>query len=388
MPMPPEEEPGYADDIVEIRSYEAPLPVKRTFAPWHLPRKQFVRDHQWKVQLNSMLADVPTEDGTLKYLGLPGADLLDLRHFHSEVCLPRNIGLRFLGFNSAAQPLNSGQTEFNVSLDEVLRLPGIDQRSMVLGDSFERVGNDNSLAWKKARDLGPFDVINLDLCDGFASGAPSSLSDTHYDAVNKLMSLQARRKGPWLLLLTTRVGAGHVHADVLQRLVRTYAANLTQCPAFLAASRNLLAVDDQATLETVKGTANGLISIFLCGLCKWLIRIGLQHQPPTTAEVKSVIGYRVVQGSEHIDLVSLAVRFSPTFRPIDDPLGLAQQPVVAPDECTPSERALRRVVDRRDADHILHENPGLKEQLVNATATLLEQARYDCTAYRAWVEAG
>src|SRR4051812_14989998 len=102
MPMPPEEEPGHADDIVEIRSYEAPLPVKRTFAPWHRPRKQFVRDHQWKVQINSMLADVPTEDGTLKYLGLPGADLLDLRHFHSEVCLPQNIGLRFLGFNSAA----------------------------------------------------------------------------------------------------------------------------------------------------------------------------------------------------------------------------------------------------------------------------------------------
>src|SRR6266481_980621 len=184
--IPPNIE-GHADAIVVIPTYEATLPRTRDFLPLHLPRKQFVRHHQWCEQIGRLLDDSPLADGTLKYMGLPGVDLLDLRHFHAAVCETRNISLRFLGFNSSATPTNDAHVELNISLDEVRRLPRVDPMSDVIGDDFALVAKEDSLACRKTRELGPYDVINLDLCDGFGAQAPGALDQTYYNAVNSLL---------------------------------------------------------------------------------------------------------------------------------------------------------------------------------------------------------
>ena len=164
--VPDEEE--HADDIVEIVAYEAPMPASaKPFLPWHRPRKQYVRNHQWCHEIIRMVTETAPVGGVLKYLGLPGVDLLDLRHFHTAVCEPHQIDMRFLGFISGAHPASKAQTELNISLDEVRRLPRIDPMSDVIGDNFARVANQTSLAFVRAHALGPYDVINLDLCDGF-----------------------------------------------------------------------------------------------------------------------------------------------------------------------------------------------------------------------------
>ena len=82
------EQNGFADNIFgEEVAYEAPLPEeKKEFLPWHRPRKQFVRHYQWCKEIRRMISHTPPADGVLKYLGLPGVDLLDLRYFHEEVC--------------------------------------------------------------------------------------------------------------------------------------------------------------------------------------------------------------------------------------------------------------------------------------------------------------
>ena len=51
----------------------------REFLPWHRPRKQFVR-RMWKGCLEDILKQ-REPDSEISYLGLPGADLLDLRFF-------------------------------------------------------------------------------------------------------------------------------------------------------------------------------------------------------------------------------------------------------------------------------------------------------------------
>jgi hypothetical protein len=130
----------------------------------------------------------------LKYLGLPGIDLLDLRYFHSQVCETRNINLRFLGFNSSAMPTSRGHTELNISLDEVRRLARVDPMSDVIRDNFTLVAKENSIACRKTRELGPYDVINLDLCDGFGAQSPGAVDHNYYDAVASLLALQARYK--------------------------------------------------------------------------------------------------------------------------------------------------------------------------------------------------
>jgi hypothetical protein len=233
--IPPNIE-GHADDIVEVATYEAILPRTRDFLPWHRPRKQFVRQHQWCEEIERMLNDSPLADGTLKYMGLPGVDLLDLRHFHSAVCETRNISLRFLGFNSGAKPTNDEHTELNISLDEVRRLARVDPMSDVIGDNFALVAKEDSLACRKTRELGPYDVINLDLCDGFGAQAPCALDQTYYNAVNSLLALQSRSKSPWLLLLTTRADRANVDTQVLQALLTKYTANLANCASFRQAS--------------------------------------------------------------------------------------------------------------------------------------------------------
>lgn len=374
-----------ADNIFGASIYEAPERQKKDFSPWHKPRKQYVRHHQWCVQIEKLLNDMQPDGNTLKYLGLPGNDLLDLRYFQSQICQPRQMGLRFLGFNRSAGPNNAAQTELNISLDEVKKLPLIDPRSIIIWDNFSLLSNEQSKAWHQARDFGPYDVINLDLCDGFGADEPGSLADTHYNAVNRLLALQAKNKLPWLLFLTTRTRKQDIHTEVLQKLVGKYAQNLIDCATFKDASAQAFSIIDAAGLETATETPEGHLVVFLAGLCKWIFGLAVQP-PPSKVELKSVIGYRINSKAAHDDIVSLALKFEPTIAPLEDPLGLANLSYVAPTECDLSTKALKRLVNRKSADQILAADANLHGEMVAATKTLLALARYDPDAYQAWLQ--
>lgn len=201
-----EGEDDMASGIVGIQEYTVNVPPKKAFLPWHKPRKQFVRNDQWCHFIGEMLDEMQVTNGTLTYFGLPGADLLDLRYFGSIVCDPRSLKLRFLGFVDAADPQNGDQVELNISYDELSKSASVDPTSEIVSDDFRQLVNEDSIAWQKTLDLGPYDVVNLDLCDGFGAKAPGKINKTYYNAVSKLLAVQARKKTPWLLLLTTRVG--------------------------------------------------------------------------------------------------------------------------------------------------------------------------------------
>lgn len=375
------------DDIFGTDVYEAQRPPKKDFLPWHKPRKQFVRHFQWCTQVNLLLDEIFPDDGILKYLGLPGVDLLDLRHFHAEICKPKDIRLRFLGFNSGASPQSKAHTELNISLGEVCSLDMIDVRSVVMPDDFCRVADINSLAWKKAKDFGPYDVVNLDLCDGFAVHDPRTDGTTYYDALNCLIALQAKRKNPWLLFLTTRTGRQDINAKVLEKLLGTYMNNLSNSPEFKKTSKELLTIEDNETLRAIAATPDGHLTVFLVGLCKWILGLALGQNPPCKIEIKSTIGYRVDMGADHDDLISIALKFEPTFGSINDPAGLSRGPVAAPDEGKLAIKILGRVLNRKSADNILANDAELYEKMMLATESLLTMARYDIGDYRYWVQA-
>src|SRR5206468_6307558 len=120
------------------------------------------------------------------------------------------------------------------------------------------------------RDVGPYGVINLDLCDGFGAQAPAPLDEAYYHAVSRLLSLQARHKNSWLLLLTTRAGQQHVHKDVLDKLLQKYLQNLVECQPFQLESTHKLAIANAAALDVAIRTGGGLLPVFLVGLTKWL----------------------------------------------------------------------------------------------------------------------
>ena len=373
------------DGEISSGEYDTPDREKKSFLPWHRPRKQYVRKFQWLKQIEALVNDAQWEQQTLRYLGLPGTDLLDIRHFHKTLCEPKGIGLRFLGFNTADHPKNESQIELNISLHEVRKLSGIDPHSDVIADDFCRLANDNSLAWKRARYLGPFDVINIDLCDGFAKHQPGRLDNNHYNAVNKLMALQSGKKQPWLLFLTTRTGQQDIHKESLTKLIAKYSRNLAECDSFTEKSSTDFGIGNANELCQAVQTPDGHLSVFLVGLCKWMIGIGVGQQPPFKVSVNSVLGYNIAPGTIHNDLVSIAFRFDPTFAAGPDPMEIARGEDARPSEYQLATKALGQVKNRRCVDTILHGDAAVKTSMVEEMKKLLVQARYDTEEYLTWL---
>jgi len=384
-----DDEGSHVDDIFASDVYDASKPLKKEFLPWHKPRKQFVRHYQWCKQIELLLNNTTPADQTLKYLGLPGNDLLDLRYFHDQICIKRGLSLKFLGFNKCIKSGGDDQTELNISLDEVRRLKNIDASSEVIADDFCCVSNEASVAWKQTKAYGPYDVINIDLCNGFAAHKPGGVENTHYMAISRLFGLQAKRMEPWLLFLTTRTGEQDVDADVLDKFVNKYLSNLSECADFKTASNEVMGIDNDKSLQDSLKAPDGYLGVFLVGLCKWLIGLAVGQNPPSKVEVKSTIGYCVDVNSKHDDLISIALRIEPTFLPPSDPLGLSAPSENGITECVLATKAVKRlqISKRINADTVLSGNLKLYTEMCESTVQLLIAARYDCDAYQEWLAA-
>ena len=377
-----------AEGIVGLPAYEAPRPKQKEFLPWHRPRKHYVRVEQWCAEINKMLqmrSDAPVP---LKYLGLPGIDLLDLRHIYKTVCSPRNLGFAFLGFNTALASNKDDQTEINISLDEVRRLPLVDEASDVLKDDVCLLGDKNSIAFERARAFGPFDVINLDLCDGFGKHAPGTLTKSHYQALAGILKIQLLSKTPWLLLLTTRVGHNDVHKELLDTFVEVYGANLDTHDSFRSLSGKTFGITGRDDIPQKIATERGHADLFLTGLCKWMSNLAINNNPRATIDVKSVMGYQVAPQASCEDLISVAIEFTPHPATIVDPAGVIVDPPENPNEVKMALASLQKVAERSDVDRILLEDQPIRDLMLGEMKELLDAARYDIPAYLDWLANG
>ena len=384
-PSPNEQYESTLDEIFGTKVYAPEGRRRLKFLPWHKPRKQYVREMQWCEQIRHMLQETLPDNNVLKYLGLPGDDLLDLRYFHEQICIPNNLQLKYLGFNNGINK-EELRAEINISIDEVNRLQFVDPSSLVIADDICDIAKSDSIAWEQARKMGPFDVINIDLCDGFGKHPPDKFIETHYNTITKILTLQSRRLKPWLLLLTTRTGFSHVHEAVYTQLHHLYKANLENCPTFQELSAELLKISSEETLDEIAKTAKGVSDVFLISLCKWIAHYLSQQRPPARLEVKSVIGYKVYPQAEHQDLVSLAIKVEPTLSVEEDKIGLARNVGgdLLPDECQIAAQSLQSVYSQVDADEVLATNDQLMQQMIDVSSKLLEVARYDVSEYPNW----
>ena len=360
--------------------YVAPLPEPKEFKPWHKPRKQFVRREQWSALLQGLYENRAAGD-PLRYLGLPGTDLIDLRYLHKQLCQENDRPLCFLGFNLEAQPGSSAQVELNVSLDEVRRLPNVDKQSAVLHDDFRLVGNENSIAWSHTRQLGPFDVVNIDLCDGLASDPPQN-DESVYKAMDQLMALQARNSNPWLLVIATRIGRGMFDADAEQRLIRHFRQNVDKCEGFAEECDQLLESDVEA-IDPATCSESDFLHLMTVAIGKWLSALVKAHAP-SRVELASVQAYRINPAAFQEDMVSLALRVKPVIAASQD--ALSPTPSIQEDECKTAKAILKRSANRLNVDCILEQQREVREELIRETKRLLADARYDVTGYRAWLE--
>ena len=359
--------------------YAPPKTEPKEFRPWHKPRKQFVRREQLSALLLRLYENrEPWEP--VRYLGLPGTDLIDLRYLYEQLCRPNDRPLRFLGFNSEAQPGNPAHVQLSVSLDEVRRLPHVDTQSDVIPDDFRRVGNPKSIAWARTRQLGPFDVVNIDLCDGLASDPPQYVGSI-YTALAQLMALQARNSNPWLLLISTRIRRGMFDADAEQQLIGLFRENVVKCEGFAEVCKEVLESDVESIDPETCSEADLLI-LMVAAIGKWLSKL-VQVQGSSRVQLASTQGYRVDPVAAREDLVSLALRFDPIITASPD--ALSPTAPTPEDECTTAKAILRRSAHLLDVDTILKQQPDLYEELIGETERLLAVARYEVTGYRQWL---
>jgi hypothetical protein len=372
-------------DIIGATDYAYSTPPEKGFKPWHKPRKQFVRHEQWYYYINELVSERRPRDETLTYFGLPGVDLLDIRYFGTKICEPQNLKLRFLGFDKDADPEGEQQSEFNISYDEVSKTPSFDPQSEIIAYDVRDLVDDSSIAWQKTLEFGPYDVVNLDLCDGIAKEPSGMDNETYYNAISKLLAIQVRRMSPWLLFLTTRVGEKHVHRSTLDRFCKIYESNLKNCKAFEDISEAKFGIRNRDDLSAAAKDNRGLQRIVLTGLCKWFLGFVLRQAPPTTMEVKSLFGYRVNVGAKVEDMISIALRFDPIHTALPDASKLASIHVVAPDECELAAKATSKVNGLFDVDDYLASQKDIRDEMIDSMCALLELARYDIRKYRAWL---
>lgn len=358
----------------------------REFKPWHKPRKQFVRRKQW-VKLTKKLFDDRSDNTPLRYLSLPGIDLLDIRYMHQKICHNQGRDLRFLGFNNEAQNGNSADIQLNISLNEVRQLSNIDPTSDVVRDDFRMIANEKSLAWRQANLLGPFDVANIDLCKGLLSDAPSATNpETMYGALERLLSIQARNHNPWLMFITTRIGRQLFDPEAESKIIEIYRNHINGCKDFRCTCKKLM-TSNPIGIDILADDGHDYFFLMVIALAKWLSSLIRAHVPSPKVELVSVLGYQIDPDSSCEDMVSFAIRSNPSSSRIDDPLNptpaMQQIPQI---DCTSALQIAKRVTKFKNIDSILIENFNLEQRLITETKDLLHLARYDESKYLAWLK--
>lgn len=382
---------GSGDDTFIEEIYQQIEPAlleetKRTFKPWHKPRKHYLRVRQWCSLLQALIGEIGYREGDMvRYLGLPGEDFLDVRTLEG-VCNRAKLKLQYLGFDSSA---DATAYETNLSKHEISSLGFVDPFSVLARDRIEGLAAESSTAREIFERLGPFDVINLDICDSVVGAVGAG---SYFDALGKLCDLQIRcgRTKPWLLFLSTRAIRDQFQETAKLHLIECILHNLSGSAEFAdKLSAELSLTESQLRREMTQEEMlehSILVKALSVGLGKWLLKLTMSAAPKVSIRLLQSYSYRVEIAQP--DMLSLAFRFEPIIEPRIDSTGLAPASVAAAGSVTETELAIDlvgEVANIKDIDQLLADDSELFERFVTSCGKILVSARYDEQAFREWV---
>lgn len=390
------EEFSDADMVSRIaRRPVAGEPAPRPFKPWHRPRKQWIRRYQWHDSLVDMLREThfPADGRVMRYLSLPGEDLLDVRVLR-EACEQAGVDLRFTGLNAVGAG-TARDVQLNIAESEVRGLSGIHKGSAILRERFETVANTSSLAFAEVRDGGPFHAVNIDLCDHLALRPQDGGRHTVIDALAEVIQLQLQHAmHPWLLFVTTRVAPDQIDARNLAALIRAVTDNVAASATFGDRTAALLrteadglqaALDDPANLDP-----QSFMNLFALGFGKWLLRFVGAANPGRTLQMLPSCFYSV--RPDRPDMLSLGFRCDVPRAPARDQYALVGERWDDPaaTEVNHAMGLLDETERLMDLDATLAGDHQLMEAVTVESAALLRAAHYDVDGtpgYRGWLGA-
>lgn len=412
------------DDLVAAelpRHLPPPGALRTEFKPWHRVRKQFIRERQWNHEIHHLAQrlrrDLQTEESEwgaaptggaaavqevpealrierpLRCLLLPGDELLDIRclwqKLQSEGCY-----LRFLGFNSALAT-DERRRQMEVTESAVTQLDKICKDSHVTHDTFQEIARNTTQAYRLFRQYGPYDVVNLDLCDSLVPRGQAGETQANFSALYQLLHYQIQhQKSSWLLFATTQVDRSTANQPEINKLAQPTRSNCDQHAAFAEALGKIIpaaafsSADHSLDISHLDG--GHLVRVFGVVLGKWLVNT-LSTASPRCA-VKLLTSYRyVIRPDTGIEMLSLGFRITPHYAPPVDQTGLSNLQSAARPFPSELETALAfvSVAERiRDVDELLAADAAAREALMNSMADLLAAAGFDRDAYLRWVAEG
>lgn len=373
--------------VDELTSSRKP---RTTFAPWHHPVKQIVRDYQWAEHVKRLL-DNHRQEGhreTLRYFTLPGADLLDVRMLSDT--LP-DTQIEYFGFDMGydadrtEDPPDSKGTY--LLTESALRQAGrITSRAEILADRLEDIALVGSQAANRLKQQGVFDVVNVDACDHLAY-VPNGRTKSVFDAVETLLAHQLRAVDPWLLFLTTRADPkllgspgtkmqGAIHKN-LEKHPTEFGEALADC-----LGGNILTIASDVAMHWATQSPS-FLKLFAVGLGKYLLQyFHGQQNLPAKVELVSLFAYRV--HSTVPDMLSMAFLITPK--------GIKVQPATAGGaETIPSIEVsdavgfTAKAARMWDVDEAMSKDPQILADGVQGTEKLLSAANYDIALWRDWL---
>jgi hypothetical protein len=354
---------------------------RRTLKPWHKPRKQWIRRNQWLKEFADLCAFLDfREKRPLRYLSLPGEDLLDIRILR-ECCATKGLKLKYLGLNDE-HASDEPNTWLHVAWNQVNAMDGIHRDSVVIRDRFEEIADQNSKAFQYVQQYGPFDVVNLDLCESISP--LKSKQKNYYAALEALADFQNKSRAPnqpWLLLITSRVGGPWVSPSDMDKLAKCVGTNISANKSF--AERLEQMVPKVSVLASAKVAdwksllQPHFVNLFSVGLGKWLLKMLSSARPQWGVRLVGSYSYRVA--AESPDMVSLAfVIEGYPGRPVDT-FGLSQGAMVNAvnyDEPSLALSLLDGVRQIVDIDQKLATERSVYTAMEDETFNLLVSARY------------
>ena len=382
-----------SDDIVPDQPKHSKY--DRKFAPWHKVRKEYVRKEQWNKFINRFIDRYWKEVlkvQPLQCLVIPGDDLLDIRSLHRDT-ESNQCSIRYLGFNSGQGSDEQG-TRVYISHNDVTSLERVSNDSYVVHGPFQSVGNRNSMAFHHVKQLGPFHVANLDLCDSLFPNKDGDI-EAYFKGLHGLAAYQMKEMTkPWLLFITTEVAPNEVDVSQFDKLCEPTKKNVETHPQFKNAIEEIIPVgvvdNEMRQIDCSLLNEKQLVDLFGIAIGKALL--GFCSSAGETWKVGMLGSHEyTINEDKKVSMLSLAFQFAPMSIPPEDPTGLSSLQLDHPkpfDELELANKIVASVKRISNIDEILASDPGLQGELLNSSADLLAAAGYDRDDYVQWVREG
>ena len=380
---------GYDLPEIEYRAFQ--------FAPWHRPRKQYVRAEQWAPSLVKLLEERSGgTDREFKYLGLPGRHFLDIRHL--SPLLPDNfVSFKFLGLegeepvagsedgdqtDGAAQAGQDDQADLRdipIDVTDIISIPRISRASRVIAMDFATIGVRDTTHVNRhiVDEFAPFDLINLDLCDSFVRQAPGGEA-TLYSAVAEIFRMQQVQKESWGFWLTTRLTPAVLRKAASVKLLKNLDDTLCAEESYRKAVAKAFDLPSDFSVDGDDLSASQKVAL---ALGVWFSEIAKQNS--CRCKLRDVFRYSVSGGSKSPDMYSFAFHVTPALR-TGDPFGLTP-PATNFDYRRSRDESSFGIADWKDVESVLVSDVDAYNVAVDGSVALLETVGCEEDDYRSWL---